>query len=311
MLIFYAYLADNYRKELISNAELASLILRVEEPNLLQKLRLAEQQQQWAEAQFILQALGEIYQRLGRKPEFKALRQRVLNQIGIHLSEAKAKGKGAFELWIYLRINEANEALLRADLEAARVIYQEILDELVALNDSLVNNKIADVYHQLGIVAQQQRQFEQAEQYYFKALKIKEDAGDFYSAANVYHQLGMVAEKQQQFEDAISYYQKAFGIYEQFQDWYKASQTLAKWARVLEAQSNFSEALPIYIRGFVIDIEHHQEFIRWYVDALARMLRVSGENQFDTIWREVTGEEGAGEVRKAIWAARDRFDKEG
>ncbi|NJN13732.1 MAG: CHAT domain-containing protein, partial [Richelia sp. RM1_1_1] len=189
LLIFYAYLADNYRKELISNAELASLILRVEEPNLLQKLRLAEQQQQWAEAQFILQALGEIYQRLGRKPEFKALRQRVLNQIGIHLSEAKAKGKGAFELWIYLRINEANEALLRADLEAARVIYQEILDELVALNDSLVNNKIADVYHQLGIVAQQQRQFEQAEQYYFKALKIYEDAGDLYSAATVYHQL--------------------------------------------------------------------------------------------------------------------------
>ena len=51
LLIFYAYLADYYRKELISNAELATFILRVEEPNLLQNLRLAEQQQQWAYAQ--------------------------------------------------------------------------------------------------------------------------------------------------------------------------------------------------------------------------------------------------------------------
>lgn len=41
LLIFYAGLADYYRKELISNAELATFVLRVEEPNLLQNLRLA------------------------------------------------------------------------------------------------------------------------------------------------------------------------------------------------------------------------------------------------------------------------------
>ena len=471
LLIFYVYLTDDCYREMISNAEFATFILQVEEPNLLQNLRLAEQQQEWRYAQFILQALGEIYQRLGRKPEFKALQQRVLNQIGIHLSEAKAKGKDAFDFWIYLRGNEADEALKRADLEAARIIYQEILDELIALNDFSVNDKIAVAYHQLGnvgyqqrqfeqarqyylkalkikkdagnlynaasdyhqlgMVAQEQREFEQAQQYYLKALKITEDAGDLYNAATVYHQLGngayeqrqfeqaqqyhfkalkiyedagdfykaattyhqlgriveeqrefeqaqqyylkalkqfedaldlynaatvyhqlgniayqqrqfeqarqyylkalkifedagdsykaaavynqlgMVAEKQGQFEHAISYYQKAFGIYEQFQDWYWASLTLGKWGRVLEAQSKFSEALSIYIRGFMIDIKHHQEFIRWYVDALARMLQVLGENQFDTIWREVTGGDCAGELREDIWAARDRLDEEG
>ncbi|MGB7378313.1 MAG: tetratricopeptide repeat protein, partial [Rivularia sp. (in: cyanobacteria)] len=431
LLIFYAYLANYYREKLINNAELATFILRVEEANLLQNLHFAEQQQQWAYAQCILEALGDIYERLGRKPEFKALRQSVLNQIGIHLIQAKAKGKDAFHFWMYLRINQANEALLYGDLEAAREINQELLDESMGLNDSSVNYKIASayqnlgivaqekrqfeqarqyylkalkikedagdlynaasVYHELGIVAQEQQQFEQAQQYYLKALKIFEDAGDLYSAASVYHELGIIAEEQQQFEQArqyylkalkikedagdlykaasdyhhlgnvayqqrqceqaqqyylkalkikedagvlysaasdyqqlgmvaqekrqfeqaISYYQKTFGIYEQFQDWYKASLTLGKWGRVLEAQSNFSEALPIYIRGFVIDFEHHQEFIRLYINALARMLRVLGENQFDTIWREVTGEECAGEVREAIWAARDGLDEEG
>jgi tetratricopeptide (TPR) repeat protein len=511
LLNVYAELADNYRKELISNAELASFILRVEEPNLLQNLRLAEQQQQWTQAQAILQALGEIYERLGRKPEFKALQQRVLNQIGIHLKEVKAKGKDAFNFWMYLRGKEADEALLRADLEAARVICQEILDELIALNDSSLKDKIAVSYHQLGRVAEEQREFEQARQYYLKALKIKEDAGDLYSAvgtyhqlgrvaeeqrkfeqarqyylkalkileyagdlynaareyhqlgmvvqeqrefeqaqqyylkalkiyedagdlynaareytqlgmvaegqrefeqaqqyylkalkiyedagdlykaaivyhqlgnaaylqrefeqarqyylkalkiredarysyisaddyhqlsmvaqeqrefeqarqyslkalkiledagdlykaAIVYHQLGNVAQEQREFEEAISYYQKAFGIDEQFQNWYRASVTLDEWGRVLEAQSNHAQALPIYIHALAIDIEHNKNWISGDINALARMLRVLGENQFDTTWREVTDGDCAGEVREAIWAARDKLDKEG
>ncbi len=170
--------------------------------------------------------------------------------------------------------------------------------------------KAASDYHQLGIVAQKQRQFEEARQYYLKALKIYEDAGDLYKAADEYHQLGIVAEEQRQFDEAISYYQKTFSIYEQFQDWYRASMTLCKWGRVLEVQSNFSEALPIYIHGFVINSEHHQEFIQAFIYLLARMLQVLGENEFDTIWREVTGEECAGEVREAIWSARDRLDTE-
>ena len=468
LLVFYANLAAYYRKELISNAELATFILRVEEPNLLQNLRLAEQQQEWAYAQEILQALGEIYERLGRKAELKALEKRALNQIVMELGEAKANSKQAFYLWIYLRGNEGNDALLGGNLEAAGVIYQEILDKLIALNDSSLNDdRIAVIYHQLGMVAQEKRQFEVAQQYYFKALKIfedagnlysvargyhqlgivallqrqfevaqqyflkalkiredtgdfynaasdyhelgmvaqqkrqfevaqqyflkalkiVEDAGDLYSAANSYHQLGWVAEQQQQcesarqyflkalkifedvgslhsaarechhlgnlallqrqfevarqyyfkalkiyenvgdlystamgyhnlgiiaggqhqLEDAISYFQKAFGIYEQFQDWYWASQTLGKWGIALEAQSKFSEALPIFIRGFVIDFERHKELVEWYIDALARMLGVLGENQFDTTWREVTDGDCVGEVRQAIWAARDRL----
>jgi hypothetical protein len=86
-------------------------------------LRLAEQQQEWAEAQAILQALGEVYKRWGRKPEFKSLRQRAIKQIGFHLAEAKAKGKAAFNFWRYLRVVDANEALESADLETGIAVY--------------------------------------------------------------------------------------------------------------------------------------------------------------------------------------------
>ncbi|MDZ7970713.1 MAG: tetratricopeptide repeat protein [Nostoc sp. DedSLP03] len=589
LLFFYAYLADKYHQKLISNAEYATFILRVEEPNLLQNLRLAEQQQEWAKAQSILQVL-QVYERIGRKPEFKSLQKRALKQIGIHLADAKAKGKDAVDFWIYLRSYEANEALLSANLAGASKIHQEILDELIPLNDLSENNIIAVSYNQLGIVAQKQRQFDVAIDYYHKALKIYEDAGDFYfaaheyhnlgnvayeqrqfdvaidyyhkalkiykdagdfysaareyhqlgmvaeeqrqfdvaidyyhkalkifedagdfysaayeyhqlgnvaqkqrqfdvaidyyykalkiyedagdlysaareyhnlgnvayeqrqfdvaidyyhkalkiyedagdsysaasdyhqlgmvaqehrqfdvaidyyqkalkifedtgdfysavsdyhqlgmvaeeqqqfdvaidyyhkalkiyedagdlysaaddyytlgnvaykqrqfdvafdyyhkalkifedtgnlyCAANDYHALGMVAEEQQQFDVAIKYYQKAWEVYQQFKDWYWASLTLAKWGRVLEAQENYAEALPIYIRGLAIGLQHIQDSIGYYINALARMLQQLGESQFQSIWREATGEECAGEVREAIWAARDSLETE-
>ncbi len=117
LLVFYAMLADNYRQQLVGNAELATNILLIEEPNLLQHLRLAEQQQDWANAQAILQTLGEVYQRIGRRPEFRTLRQRALDKIGIHLAEAKAKGQDAFDFWLYLRVEDANEALQAAVIE--------------------------------------------------------------------------------------------------------------------------------------------------------------------------------------------------
>ncbi|MDJ0800656.1 MAG: tetratricopeptide repeat protein [Calothrix sp. MO_167.B12] len=252
LLIGYAYLADDSNEKLINNAELASFILRVEEPNLLQNLRLAEQQQRWTQAQAILQALGKVYKRLGRKPEFKALQQRALNQIGIQLKEAKAKGKDAFYFWMYLRFEEATEALLCADLEAARAIYQEILGELIGFNDSSMNDKIASGYHQLGMVAQKQRQFEQAQQYYLKALKIFEGTGDLYQAANDYHQLGMVAEEQRQFEQAQQYYLKALKIFEDAGDLYAAASDYHQLGRVAYQQRQFEQAQQYLLKALKI-----------------------------------------------------------
>ncbi len=252
LLLLYAGLADNYRKKLIGNAELATSVLRVEKSNLLQNLRLAEQQQDWANAQFILQALGNVYQRWGRKPEFKSLRQRALNQIGINLAGAKAKGKAAFKFWIYLRGVDANEALAIADLEGGRAIYQEILAGLKALKDPSVNDLIAVFNHNLGYVAQQQRRFDEASAYYQKALKIKEDAGDWYSAAIVYHQLGRVAEEQRRLSEASAYYQKALKIREDAGDWYSAANDYHQLGIVAYLQRQLSEASAYYQKALKI-----------------------------------------------------------
>ncbi|MEG3863507.1 tetratricopeptide repeat protein [Microcoleus sp. herbarium12] len=345
LLVFYAGLAHKYWEKLISNAEQATFVLQVEEPNLLQQLRLAEQQQEWACSQVILLALGDVYERWGRKPECKSLRQRALNQIGFHLAEAKGKGQDAFNFWMYLRIIDANEALASADLETARAVYQEILDELTALNDPSVNDNIAVAYHNLGVVAEKERRFDDAIAFYHKALQIKEYAGDFYPAANnynslgvlaqeqrrfddaidfynkalqicedvgdvynaarQYHQLGIVAQEQGDFDTAVAYFQKAFPARSAAQDWPQASSTLTAWGETLEAHSNSTEAVKIYIRALAIDIEHNSEFVRSDTNNLGRMLKQLGDSQFQEIWRELTGEECPGEVFSIIQKASE------
>ncbi len=252
LLRFYALLAENYRQRLVDKADLARFLLTVEEPNLLRFLRLAEQQQAWAEAQALLQALGDLYERTSRKAEFGSLRQRALQQVGLHLEEVKPKGQDALSLWMYIRGSEANDALQRADLEGARAIHQEILDELTALNDSQLDGNIAVANHQLGMVAQGQRHFDEAIAYYQKALQIFEAAGDAHNAAADYHQLGVVAQRQRRFDDATAYYQKALQIFEAAGDAYKAASNYQGLGNVAYLQRRFDEAIAYYQKALQI-----------------------------------------------------------
>jgi tetratricopeptide (TPR) repeat protein len=78
-------------------------------------------------------------------------------------------------------------------------------------------------YHNLGVVAQKQRQFDTAIDYYQKALKIRESAGNWHSAASDYHQLGVVAQEQRQFDTAIDWAIKATLIYQKYQNDHNAA----------------------------------------------------------------------------------------
>ncbi|MEH2261125.1 tetratricopeptide repeat protein [Nostoc sp.] len=242
LLIFYAYLADNYHEKLISNAELATFVLRVEEPNLLQNLRLAEQQQEWAYAQLILQALGQVYERIGRKPEFKSLRQRALKYIGIHLADAKAKGEDAFIFWTYLRGQDANEEFDSGELDRATAIRQEILDELADFNEPYVERKIAIQYHELAMIAQKKRDFLKAIELYNHALKIVENTEDRQNIAIIYHNLGIIAQEQGNLDNASNYHKQASYIYENVGDLYTASSDYYELGLIALVKRNFQEA---------------------------------------------------------------------
>ncbi|WP_425213888.1 CHAT domain-containing protein, partial [Tumidithrix helvetica] len=78
----------------------------------------------------------------------------------------------------------------------------------------------ASTYHQLGIVAQELRQWDEAKQNYLKALEINVEFGDRYSQSVTYIGLGSVAQALRQWEEAKANYLKALEIDVEFSDRY-------------------------------------------------------------------------------------------
>lgn len=72
---------------------------------------------------------------------------------------------------------------------------------------------LASCYHQLGRIAQEQRNFLCSEQWYLQSLAIKEKQGDEYGTANTYAQLGALERMQQHWIDAAQWFIKAAVIF--------------------------------------------------------------------------------------------------
>jgi tetratricopeptide (TPR) repeat protein len=72
--------------------------------------------------------------------------------------------------------------------------------------------------HNLGRVAQEQRQWPAAERYYKEALQIKIDFNDRYEQAGTLGQLGLLAEAQEDWEQAIAYILQAASIFAGYED---------------------------------------------------------------------------------------------
>jgi Tfp pilus assembly protein PilF len=69
-----------------------------------------------------------------------------------------------------------------------------IFERLATLANNLGEaEREAAAYHQLGMIAQERRDFASAEQWYRKSLTIEEKQGNEHGAALSYHQLGTIA----------------------------------------------------------------------------------------------------------------------
>ncbi|MCO5191024.1 MAG: tetratricopeptide repeat protein [Anaerolineae bacterium] len=118
----------------------------------------------------------------------------------------------------------------------------------------------ATVLHQLGIVAQAQRQWDSAEAYYQQALTIFREFNDRHPQATVLHQLGMVAQAQRQWDAAEAYYQQALTIYREFNDRYSQASTLHQLGRVAEEQRQWDSAEAYYQQALTIKREFNDRY---------------------------------------------------
>ena len=87
-------------------------------------------------------------------------------------------------------------------------------------------------------MAQGQQRWEQAEDYYQKALAIYIDFNDRYWQAGTYHQLGSVAQEQQRWAQALDYYLKALPVVIEFNDEFHLDMVLRSLARLWQASQD-------------------------------------------------------------------------
>ena len=149
-------------------------------------------------------------------------------------------------------------------------------------------------------MAEEQRQWEQAEAYYQHALQIYIEYQDRYAQASTYHQLGMVAEEQRQWEQAEAYYQQALQIEIEYQDRYAQASTYHQLGRVAEEQRQWEQARDYYL----IALETYVAFSDGYygnivLRSLARLWLASGDGDVPSAIAKIVGV-SPGEVENGL-----------
>lgn len=132
--------------------------------------------------------------------------------------------------------------------------------ELSIYIESKLRHSQAGVFHQLGRVALQQRQWLQAFNYYQQALSIKIEFNDHYKQASTYYQLGMLAELQEQWQSAENYYLQAKDIFVKFYDYKNQANTYLQLGTVSQKQGLWQKAENFYQRSLKIQIDINNRY---------------------------------------------------
>jgi tetratricopeptide (TPR) repeat protein len=110
----------------------------------------------------------------------------------------------------------------------------------------------AAAYHQLGMIAAEQRDFETAREWYLKSLTISEKQGNLQGAAGTYHQLGRIAEEVRDFGTAREWYLKSLAITEKQGNLQGAARTYHQLGRIAEEERDFGTAREWYLKSLAI-----------------------------------------------------------
>ncbi len=160
-------------------------------------------------------------------------------------------------------IQKANNYLRLKQYEAAKEAYLETIELLESLNNVDEQRKqstLATQYHQLGMVAQELREWNEARNYYQQALSICEDYGDRFFQAKTYHNLGIVAYELREWNEARNYYQQALSICIEYGDRFFQAKTYHELGMVAQKLREWDEARNYYQQALSINIEYGDRY---------------------------------------------------
>jgi tetratricopeptide (TPR) repeat protein len=259
----YRDLAGNYSNLLDSKnpqeKQWGILFCRWEYENLFNALQIALNQQE-----SVLTIINCLHSYLDFNQDTQTnlkLLEFVLETFENYPPEAK-QGQVAIEI-IGTIVEAGSKYLESNNYQKAKEIYQKSLELIKQISESysqLKQSLQAGTLHNLGIVAEELREWEQARSYYQQAIEIKIEYGDRYSQASTLHQLGRVAQELREWEQARSYYQQAIEIDIEYGDRYSQASTLHQLGRVAQELREWEQARSYYQQAIEICIEYGDRY---------------------------------------------------
>ena len=196
-----------------------------------------------------------------------------------------------------------------ADVAANYQAAAQLIEQITNVDAKQKADWKATLYHQLGMVAEEQRQWAQAEQHYQQALALFIEFNDRYSQARTYHQLGSVAQAQRQWAQAEQHYQQALALKIEFNDRYSQARTYGQLGLLAEAQEDWIQAGKYLVQALQLFVEFQdQHSVEITIDNLARLHRAGGD---ETLQAAVAAVLGVGVAEVAALFAQALGDEEG
>ena len=215
----YADTADYFMETLYENQDSGVTAVLAEEGNLTQALALALDAHQWDSAQLVVQPLAQVYRMQKRYPELRRLRRQLLQAVAPASGGApEAEARDGIDFWLYLTGTEASEASELGELDHADDLNHLLLAHLTTQPEGETDPRVAAVYHQLGVVAQQRRQPTEAEEWFLMSLAIIEPGEDRVSVADDYYCMGQVKHQLRRYTEAKEWFSKALEIHQRLDD---------------------------------------------------------------------------------------------
>ncbi|MCH8296903.1 MAG: tetratricopeptide repeat protein [Chloroflexi bacterium] len=212
----YADTADYFMETLYENQEAGTTAILAEEGNITQALALSLEAGQWENAQLLVQPLAQVYRMQKRYPELRRLRRQLLETAGATAEEAEQTG--GIDLWLYLMGTEASECIETKEFDRADALNQQLLEYLSGKEDGETDPRTAAVFHQMGQVAQNRWQLEEAQDLFTKSLAIIEGGEDQEPVADDYYGLGLVCQYRRRYTEAKEWFSKALEIHQRVND---------------------------------------------------------------------------------------------
>lgn len=144
-------------------------------------------------------------------------------------------------------------------------------------------------YHALGMTAQGQRRFDEAEKWFRKSLDIKEELGDRPGLASAYHELGVLVQSQGRLDEAEEWCHRSLAIKEEHNNRPGQALTYAQLGLLAEDRFQPVQALAWNVRSVTLFAEFPSPLTAAGATALARLTRQLGLPALEETWRQVTG----------------------